>query len=169
MIQTYNQIAIFGNERLKSTVAKVVERSNLFKSNFPDQYSEQLVSEVFYGMTYLKFQNSNLDSTTKKLRTKAIRQDEFIFVSGASPANEFQKYLTQKFSTIDTRVLLVNSFHNSQGVSGEIYTVCKHATKKDYSICSASIDCNNDDLSLIEMKLRMLEVQTNRSLVGAIR
>jgi len=94
MIQTYNQIAIFGNERLKSTVAKVVERSNLFKSNFPDQYSEQLVSEVFYGMTYLKFQNSNLDSTTKKLRTEAIELNEFIFVSDARPPNEFQKYLT---------------------------------------------------------------------------
>ncbi len=169
MIQTYNQIAIFGSDLLKSIAAMVVEKSNLFKSNFPDQYAEQFVSQVFYGMAYLNFQNANLDSTTKKLRTEAIELNEFIFVSGESPPNEFQKYLTQKFSTIDTRVLLVNSFHNSRGMSGEIYTVCKHAAKKDYSICSASIDFNIDDLSLIEMKLRMLEVQINRSLVSATR
>jgi hypothetical protein len=165
MIQTYNQIAIFGNERLKSTVAKVVERSNLFKSNFPDQYAEQLVSEVFYGMTYLKFQNSNLDSTTKKLRTEAIELNEFIFVSDARPPHEFQKYLTQKLSTVDPCVLVVNSFHNAEVSSGELYTVCRDASKGDFSVCSVSIDCDVDDLSQITQKFKKLEAQINWSLL----
>ena len=159
MSRTFNYIEIFGNDIVKSVIAKIVEKSHEYKQLEPALVSKSFIASIFYGMNYSDFQKSEVDLVTKYLHTDDIGLQEFVFISGSETPDSFQDYLTQKLATLDPNVLLVNSFNNTNDESGEYFTVCKDATHGDYSICFAFINSESDNSKTRKSKLKNLTNQ----------